>query len=106
MLNKIPTAKEIVKETDQYSHIDDCFDKVFYSGFVESLMIEFAKLHVKAALEAAAENAKVIFVPNCNKHTPYWGACTNCGQYDNSDVPSSDIDSDSILTAYPETKIV
>ena len=53
-MKKIPTAEEILKETDSYSHINDGGDKVFYSGFVESLMIEFAKLHVKAALKAAS----------------------------------------------------
>jgi len=53
-MEKIPTAEEILKETDSYSHIDDGGDKVFYSGFVELLMIEFAKLHVEAALKEAS----------------------------------------------------
>jgi len=54
-MEKIPTAEEFLKETDSYSHIDDGGDKVFYSGFVESLMIEFAKMHVTAALKEASE---------------------------------------------------
>jgi hypothetical protein len=49
---------------------------------VESLMKEFAKLHVDAALKAACENAWV-------KH------------YRDSDGCEYDVDEDSILSAYP-----
>jgi hypothetical protein len=47
---------------------------------VEEIMIEFAKLHVKAALEAASENAMGV----------------HCTDY---------IDPDSITEAYPESNI-
>jgi len=63
-MEKIPTVKEILKETDLYSHIDDGGDKVFYSGFVELLMIEFAKLHVEAALNSVEKSITVNFSPS------------------------------------------
>ena len=84
-MEKIPTAEEILKETDSYSHIDDGGDKVFYSGFVESLMIEFAKLHVDAALKEAVNNAEL-------KHV----------MYTENDYC---IDENSILKSYPLDKI-
>jgi hypothetical protein len=89
MEKKIPTAEEIcVKKhiTNEY-HISpsDC----------KLSMIEFAKLHVKAALEAAALSAKIIDDPNS-----YTG---NTG----SEYPPDQIVSEkSILTAYPESNIV
>lgn len=58
---------------------------------VRAAMIAFAKLHVKAALEAAAEKAEM-------KPYPYNG-CSECGRDD------MDIDKKSILNAYPENLI-
>lgn len=86
-MEKIPTAKEILKETDSYSHIDDGGDKVFYSGFVESLMIEFAKLHCEAQAKVISEKAEIEEI------------------WDNPVNPSMGItygvDKDSILNSYP-----
>lgn len=51
-------------------------------------LIEFAKLHVKAALEAAAENVEL----------DYWeGSCRECG--------SNKVNEKSILNAYPDDNI-
>lgn len=48
-MSKIPTAEEMIqaKNGDDYTHWEEIHD----------LLIEFAKLHVKAALEAAASKA-------------------------------------------------
>ena len=48
----------------------------------EEIMIEFAKLHVEAALKAASENGKAYFSEVFEEYT-------------------SDVDSDSILNSYP-----
>lgn len=47
MKNKIPTAKEFA---DRYDWDNSSLD-------IEELLRDFAKMHVKAALEAAAENS-------------------------------------------------
>jgi len=57
-------------------------------------MIEFAKMHVKAALEAASKKAKM--VPDTNDYTGNTGS-----EYDVSYI----INKNSILDAYPETNI-
>jgi len=49
MENKIPTAEEWLISFDA--------DDMFHKHSVEEAMIEFAKLHVKAALKAAAKSA-------------------------------------------------
>ena len=50
----IPTAKELMqsKNGDDYTHWEEIHD----------MMIEFAKLHVEAALKAASKKAKVVDV--------------------------------------------
>ena len=79
--NKIPTAEEFA-ERNQYdleSHDEGGYLGIDTKIFAEKL-IEFAKLHVEAALKAASEDA----------HT--------------KDVPYTDdveVDKDSILSAYP-----
>jgi hypothetical protein len=52
-------------------------------------MIEFAKLHVKVALEAANENVKYEFIPE--NHNSFGKVI---------------IDKDSIINAYPENMII
>ena len=72
------TANEFLKDSN--------LKVVFNSGppNLETIMIEFAKMHVKAALKAAAEN---VF--------------TDCDE-DNNIIA----DKGSILTAYPESNII
>lgn len=72
---------------------------------VEYLLTRFAKYHVKKALEAVGENAKVVMVLNCDDHTPYYGACVSCGRTDNPQIPTTEIDVNSIIDAYPLTNI-
>jgi hypothetical protein len=81
MENDIPTAEE------------------FYTNFVIEhksdsktldLMIEFAKLHVQAALKEASEKAKIKYEYSGNTGSEY------CDEY---------VDHNSILNAYPLTNI-
>ena len=59
---------------------------VFVLRNIEELMIKFAKMHAKAALEEAYEN---VFINDYDEHEQY----------------SPHIDKDSIIKAYPETNI-
>jgi hypothetical protein len=76
----IPTAKELI-ETDYYHlHLDT--DSICL-GSIETAMIEFAKLHVEAALKEASEESHATFETLDNHHSyPY-------------------VEKDSILNAYP-----
>ena len=71
-------------------------------------MKEFAKLHCIEQARVISEKATTepIYVPSCDDHTPYWGPCVSCGNYDNDDVLVGEkIDKDSILNSYPLTNI-
>lgn len=71
-----------------------------------SLGIDFAKLHVEAALKAAQEIIGKNTVPNCSDHTPFWGVCVTCGRYDNPEIPADNQTiKDDILKCYPLTNI-
>lgn len=78
-MKKIPTAKEMHekmnKDLDEALFIDK--EKWKDRDPIQEVLIEFAKLHVQAALEAAAENAQIL----------------ERDLYD-------DVDKESILTAY------
>lgn len=78
-MEKIPTAEELMqsKNGDDYTHWEEIHD----------MLIEFAKLHVEAALKAAAEKAK---------------AKENPSDYGTGEIW---VDEDSILKAYPPTNI-
>ena len=55
-MEKRPTAEEFLfGKADSFDH--QMRELTFTDAKVKSLIIEFAKLHVKAALEAASENA-------------------------------------------------
>jgi hypothetical protein len=54
MATKIPTAEEFL---DLHSSNYDYFNEEL--DFIKFKMIEFAKLHVEAALKEAAKNAKI-----------------------------------------------
>ena len=91
-MNTIPTAEEFLNQ------------KPFIHGMTrldqQIAMIEFAKLHVKAALEAAYKNAEVRVTENALIEEGY---C--CSTYDDG-VFSVACDSNSILNAYPLTKVL
>ena len=87
----IPAATELIR-----SKFPD-HDGVFVLRNVEEFMIEFAKLHVKAALEAAADSAQTK-TTSC-----YTNASGNeKGElYEDVEI----IDEDSILNSYSENLI-
>lgn len=93
-MNKIPTAEDQLM--------------IYGSSNAIEAMIEFAKLHVEAALKEAAEKAiKDNIIDNCDNHTPYHGACQSCGRYHNFKILTSDEDKiqNSILNSYPLSNI-
>jgi len=67
-MNKIPTAEQFLKE------------KGINNKLIEDILVEFAKLHVKAALESAAKK------------------CDN-------EIEKDFINDELILNAYPESNI-
>lgn len=79
-MTQVPTAVEIL---DKYSHRLSDGSKILPRQSAEKAMIEYAKLHREAILEAAAEEART-----CIK---YW-----------RNAPDETIvDKDSILNSYP-----
>lgn len=84
-MNKLPTAEEFWKQNY------DKNDKVFAFG-ASQVMIEFAKLHVEAALKSASEYASMR-IEETNTSVRYLS-------YSKGDKTLI-IDKDSILTAYP-----
>jgi len=83
-MSKLPTAKEVLRDYNR--HVHECCD---YRNL--HAMRVFARMHVKAALEAAANNAWV-------QDTHHY----------KEEVQASDIyivNQSSILDAYPETNI-
>lgn len=101
-MNKIPAAEEFIEkyldvDCDFMESVRSQMSKMFGFNFdnIPDLMIEFAKLHVKAALEAAADKAKVV-------DDPY----SYCGNTGSEYPPDQVVDKNSILNAYPENLIV
>lgn len=102
MSNKIPTADEIltgdlltmVKSVPKrYVPIEEMKNQPEW-GVVQSCMIKFAKLHVKAALEKAAKNCKMKTVYDSEGSHFSWSTSTK-----------QVIDTESITTAYLEKLI-
>ena len=78
----IPTAKEFIISTKLVVKFDNTQGCILEEE-LPSLFIEFAKLHVQAALKAADDNADVTVV-DVDMTGTIWG-----------------VDSDTILNAYP-----
>jgi hypothetical protein len=79
----IPTAEELLK--DNFLLIENGKTCEAHTHLVVKQMIEFAKLHVEAALKEASENAKII------NHIPTW----------DDDRVYKEVSKYSILNAYP-----
>jgi len=81
-MEKIPTAEEIMQK-----HLDphDCLRLSKCYEMTLEAMIEFAKMHVEAALKEASEKAKTIYIEP--------DGCATGDYYD--------VDKDSILNSYP-----
>jgi hypothetical protein len=56
-MEKIPTAEEVIDKMVKFASVNDTINCTVYS--LSQVMIEFAKLHVEAALKAASEKAKI-----------------------------------------------
>ena len=85
----IPTAEEFIKQNKNlnYSTIKGSNPHLSVLPFIEADLIEFAKLHVKAALQTASEEAIAKEDPKDYGTGKIW------------------VDEKSILTAYPLTNI-
>jgi hypothetical protein len=83
--NKTPTAEEFCKDL-QSDYEETGEYKMYYAIDIPNKLREFAKLHVKAALEAAAENAKAFHQYPWTHNDPY-------------------VDVHSVTSAYPESNI-
>lgn len=83
-MKEIPTAKEFINKTE----IKQRFGFTF-THKIENMMIEFAKLHVEAALKQASKDADM----------------TDESLMSLQEGSSVRIDKDSILDAYPLTNI-
>ena len=53
-MEKIPTAEEVIAKIVKFESTTDTIECTVYS--LSQLMIDFAKLHVEAALKAASES--------------------------------------------------
>jgi len=79
-MNKIPTAEEFLQQQGCIRNVED-----FYNDVQPIDLIEFAKLHVEAALKAALDSI------------PCLGSSTDIATYDEVEKE--------ILNAYPLTNI-
>ena len=86
----VPTAEEVIDKMVKFASVNDTINCTVYS--LSQVMIEFAKLHVTAALKEASEKATVTPIDHEEisegSFRPIWG-----------------VDDDSILNSYPLDKI-
>lgn len=54
-MEKIPTAEEVIDKMVKFASVNDTINCTVYS--LSQVMIEFAKMHVEAALKTAADEA-------------------------------------------------
>jgi hypothetical protein len=88
-MEKIPTAKKLINSKERSDEVFLSNGNYYYSEYIDlkkvrKLMIEFAKLHVEAALKEASVKASV---------------------YADEGGYSEFVDEDSILNSYPLDKI-
>jgi hypothetical protein len=95
---EIPTADEFLNK--EYYHIVlDSKDTWVNVGDIESTMVEFARIHVEAALKAASEKAKA----SLGKDWIRKEETIHPGQL--VDTIIIKVDKDSILNSYPLSNI-
>ena len=93
--NKIPSAEEYLKNSETY---EEEYSNISLHD-AEQRMIEFAKIHVKAALDAAFLNSEMRISENDTTEFPNF-----TDNYDDGYVTIT-ISKNSILSAYPEELI-
>ena len=66
-MSRLPTVEDFLQDHLQISHFfNEKYEKMTcFSDDVQQAMVEFAKLHVEAALKEASENAKVQMGNDC-----------------------------------------
>lgn len=89
MENKLPTAKKLLKK-EYYHIILDSKDTWVKISDIEDAMIEFARMHVEAALKEASEKAK---------------CCDDAIVDLDHTIIDAYVEKDSILNSYPLTNI-
>jgi len=86
-MKDLPTAEEVIEQYLRGDRVHDDINKVVDEEEAIEAMIEFAKLHVEAALKEASENATVTPIDHEEisegSFRPIWG-----------------VDDDSILNSY------
>ena len=90
-----PTAEEFLRKNIDYVLEKDCKEDV------ENAMIEFAKLHVEAALKAASEKARLLVDGKLTYFSRY---IVDEGNHDSE--TEIDVSTDSILNSYPISNII
>ena len=99
--NKIPSAEELAKILESDSGYDILIDYIKFTSFVAT---EFAKLHVKAALEAATEKAYIDTFSKNRNHR--WVKMPEEFEFDPTNFEHKYVvNKKSILSAYPEKLI-
>ena len=98
---QIPTAEEFYFKTEQRLEYQMATMDCFFTPYdvIARAMIDFAQLHVKAALDAAFLNSKMRISENDTTEFPSF-----TDNYDDGYVTIT-ISKDSILSAYPEELI-
>ena len=91
-MHKIKTTSEVPSAKEFYD--------AHYSDDAVVMLRDFARLHVKAALEAAAENADLLADGERTYINRY--IVSDGNHYSETEI---DINKNSILLAYPETNI-
>jgi hypothetical protein len=92
-----PTAEETIEKIIKFESTNDTIECTVYS--LSQVMIEFAKLHVEAALKKASEDAKVSLADDWvrKQETIHPGSLVSS--------ITIKVDNESILNSYPLTNI-
>ena len=104
-MEKIPTAEEVIDKMVKFASVNDTINCTVYS--LSQVMIEFARMHVEAALKQASEKATWKY----ESFDTYFGDSRNFDFIDTDGAgdPSTGhnvfVDKDSILNSYPLTNI-
>ncbi len=96
-MEKIPTAEEVIDKMVKFASVNDTINCTVYS--LSQVMVEFAKMHVEAALKEASEKAKA----SLGKDWIRTEETIHPGQL--VDTIIIKVDKDSILNSYPLTNI-
>jgi hypothetical protein len=103
-MNKIPTAEEFCKNLQsEYGETGEY--KMYFAIDIPNKLREFAKLHVKAALEAANEKAKINVIPIDEEQWDIVPEIITAENIEDNEGIMLEIDENSILKAYPVSNI-